>query len=64
VLGKESMVDDAELAKPDTTGGGSIVTATAGTSTALTVAALLLLLGLGANEHWAARLRWRSGEIA
>ncbi len=64
VLGKQAMVDDAELAKADTTGGGSVVTATAGTSTPLTVAALLLLLGLGANEHWAARLRWRSGEAA
>ena len=64
VLGRDSMVDEAELAKPDTTKAGSVVTATGGTSTGLTIAALLLLLGLGANEHWAARLRWRGGETA
>jgi hypothetical protein len=62
VLGRDSMVDEAELAKPDTTKAGSVVTATGGTSAALTAAALLLLLGLGANEHWAARVRWRSEE--
>jgi hypothetical protein len=63
VLGKQSIVSDAELARADTTGAGSVVTATAGASVPLTLAALLLLLGLAANEHWAARLRWR-GEAA
>jgi hypothetical protein len=64
VLGKKAIVADAELGKADTTKAGSVVTATAGTSVPLTLAALLLLLGLGANEHWATRLRWRGGEGA
>ncbi len=59
VLGRQVMVSEAELSKADTTRAGSVVTATAGASVPLTLAALLLLLGLGANEHWAARLRWR-----
>ena len=64
VLGKRAMVSEGELSKADTTRAGSVVTATGGASAALTFAALLLLLGLGANEHWAARLRWRGGEAA
>jgi hypothetical protein len=59
VLGPEALVSSAELAPP---GGGathSVVTAAAATPTGLIGAALVLLLLLGANEHWAARLRWR-----
>jgi hypothetical protein len=58
-MGPSVLVKDAELAPARTAGGGSVVTSSVGRSRALTLAALALLLVLGAYEHWAARLRWR-----
>ncbi len=59
LMGPSVLVKDAELAPARTAGGGSVVTSSVGRSRALTLAALALLLVLGAYEHWAARLRWR-----
>ena len=59
VLGPSSIVSDAELPAPQAAGRSALVTTSSGASTALTLAALVLLLLLGAHEHWAARLRWR-----
>lgn len=57
-LGRDALVTDAELAP---TGGRapSVATTTAPTPMSLVGASLVLLLLLGANEHWAARLRWQ-----
>jgi von Willebrand factor type A domain len=59
LVGPSSIVTDAELPAPRAAAGGSVVTSSVGPSTALTLAALALLLVLGAYEHWSARLRWR-----
>jgi hypothetical protein len=59
VLGPEAIVSSAELAPPRGGAPHSVVTAAAATPTGLVGVALVLLFLLGANEHWAARLRWR-----
>jgi hypothetical protein len=59
LAGPSVIVRDAELPAARASGGGSLVTSSVGPSTALTLAALALLLVLGAYEHWSARLRWR-----
>jgi hypothetical protein len=59
VLGPEALVSSAELAPPRDGATHSVATAAAATPTGLVGTALVLLLLLGANEHWAARLRWR-----
>jgi hypothetical protein len=59
VLGEDALVSSAELAPPRGGGARSVVTAAAATPMGLVGAALVLFLLLGANEHWAAQLRWR-----
>jgi hypothetical protein len=59
VLGEDALVTSAELAPPRDGSTSSVVTASAAKPTGLMGAALVLLLLLGANEHWSARLRWR-----
>jgi hypothetical protein len=59
VLGADALVTSAELAPPRGGTTRSVVTASTGTPLGLMGAALALLLLLGANEHWSARLRWR-----
>jgi hypothetical protein len=58
-LGKDALVTDAELAPSSAGSASAVVTAAAPAPTSLVGAALILLLLLGANEHWAAQLRWR-----
>jgi hypothetical protein len=64
VLGSGAIVKTAELPPAATAGTTSVTTAAARTPAGLTTLVLVLLVLLGANELWSARLRWRVSEGA